>query len=315
MAKPIVDQVLKEMTERYAEQIIRLVFPGEKFQVVFSKLDKELTIKTRLTDRVIMLDTAGGKRLLHLEFQLRYNRKIPERLFVYSGALTAKYQMKVASFLFLIKPSQTVGDFGVYSSDLFGKTTNEFSFPVIHLWKLREAILSGDKRYRIFASLLLEIEPKPDVGVLRQVRDIINLETNAQRRAEYFSFAIPIARRHFGLAVIQSIFKEADMINIEWEKIPHFGDAIKAKKKEARQEGRQEALQEMLIEILNAQFGHVPGRTVRAIQSIQEPRKLKSLARKSLKAESLAEVQKLLAASKTKVDGRNGKKQLANLQK
>jgi hypothetical protein len=309
VAKPIVDQVLKEMTERYAEQIIRLVFPREKFHVVFSKLDKELTIKTRLSDRVIMIKTAGGKRLIHLEFQLRFKRKVPERLFVYSGALTAKYQMKVASFLFLIKPSKKIGDFGVYDSDLFGKTTNEFSFPVIHLSKLREAILSGDKRYRIFASLLFEIEPKPSVVLLRKVRNIINLEPNAQRRAEYLGFAIPIARRHLGLAIIQSIFKEADMINIEWEKIPHFGDALKAKNKEARQEGRQEALQEMLIEILSAQFGHVPGRTVRAIQAIQEPRKLKALARKSLKAGSLAEMHKLLSASKTKVDGRNGKKQ------
>ena len=64
----------------------------------------------------------------------------------------------------------------------------------------------------------------------------------------------------------------------------------------------------MLIEMLNAHFGYVPDKTIRAIQSLHDPRKLKVLARKSLQAESLAEVQKLLMRSKTKPNGHNGKK-------
>jgi len=103
------------------------------------------------------------------------------------------------------------------------------------------------------------------------------------------------------------------MIKVEWEKLPHFGDAMKAKKKEAWQEGREEglqkggvlALQDMLIELLNIQFGHVPGKTIHAVQAIQSPRLLKALVRKSLKAASLSEVQKLLVASRTKTNGRH----------
>jgi|GEM_PF-4490628 len=64
----------------------------------------------------------------------------------------------------------------------------------------------------------------------------------------------------------------------------------------------------MLIEILNTHFGYVPDKTIRAIQSLHDPQKLKVLARKSLRAESLAEVQKLLVRSKTKSNGHNGKK-------
>ncbi len=199
MASPVVDQILKDISEHYAEEFLRLLFPGEKFRVISTKLDKELTIKTRVTDRVIQLKTADGNRVMHLEFQLRYRRKIPERMFVYAGGLTAKYGMEVASLLFLVKPSKKIGDWGVYRTSLFKQRANEFTFPVIHLWKLREAILSGDENYRIFVPLLFEIDPKPTVALLRKVEELIQREPDTQRREELYSFAIPLASRHFGL--------------------------------------------------------------------------------------------------------------------
>ncbi len=314
MAQPTIDQILKEMADHHVQRFLSIIFPKAKYQVISTQLDKELTIRTRVTDMVIRLKTGNGDRLVHLEFQLRYTRKIPERLFVYSGALTAKYQLRVASILVLIKRSRKLGDLGTYTSEVFGQTANEFTFPVIHLWKLRDAILSGDENYRVFAPLLLEIEPKPNVKLLRRVREVIALETNPQRRAELLSFTIPIARKHFGLRVIQSIFKESDMINVEWEKLPYFGEAIKEKRKEALREGREEgreegemlATQEMLVELLSIQFGQAPLRTVRAIRAIQDRRRLKAMTRKVMKAASLAEAHKLLAESTSKPKSRNG---------
>jgi len=73
MAQPTVDQILKDMSEHHPEIFIRLAFAVERFRVISTKLDKELTIKTRLSDRVMILHTAGGKRVVHFEFQLRYN--------------------------------------------------------------------------------------------------------------------------------------------------------------------------------------------------------------------------------------------------
>jgi len=319
MAQPIVDLVLKEMTELHPEAFIRLKFPNEKFRVITTKLDKELTIQTRRSDRVMVLQSVSGKRVVHFEFQLRYNRKVPERLFVYAGALTAKYQMKVASFLLLIKPSRLVGDFGVYQSDLFEETVNEFRFPVIRLWELREAILSGAAQYRLFAPLLLEMEPKPTITLLRQIRDILNQEPDARRRNEFFSFAAAIAKKHFDLKIIQSVFKEAKMIDVDyWKNLPHFGEAMRANEAAAKkiaeqkgiekgiEKGRQTGLQEMIIEMLSVQFGNVPSKTVRAIQAIHTSNKLKTIFRRTMKAESLAEVQSLVMAAIPKANGRNG---------
>jgi hypothetical protein len=62
----------------------------------------------------------------------------------------------------------------------------------------------------------------------------------------------------------------------------------------------------MLVDLLTDQFGRLPNKTLRAVQAIQTPQRLKALVRKSLKAESLSEVQKLLVASKAKPNGRNG---------
>ncbi|NUO83286.1 hypothetical protein HUU05_24710 [candidate division KSB1 bacterium] len=307
MALTSIDQILKERSEHHPESFIRLLFPKGRFRIVATKLEKELAIKTRVPDRVIQLQTVHGKRLVHFEFQMRYRRKIPERMFVYAGALTAKYQMPVASFLFLIKPSLQIGEVGAYHAELFGKPTNEFTFPVIRLWKLREAILSGNEDYRIFAPLLFEIEPKPNLTLLRKVRQLIQLEVDARRREALYSIAIPIASRYFSLRMIKSIVSEATMTDIKWEELPYIGDRIKAKKKEAWEEGRQEGrheggvlgMHELLLDVLNSRFGNVPVKTIRAIHTVQSPSKLKTLARKSLKAESLAEVQKLLPTSKT----------------
>lgn len=234
-------------------------------------------------------------------------------MFVYAGALTAKYQTEVASFLFLVKPSKKIGDVGLYRTSLFGKPANGFTFCVIHLWKLREAILSGDEHYRIFAPLLLEIDPKPDAALLRKVQELIQREPDTQRREELYSFAIPLASKHFGLKMIKSILTEATMTNINWEQLPYIGDRMRAIKKEGMREGMQEGRQEgglfgvreMLLEVLSTRFGNVPSKTVRAIHTVQSPSKLKTIARRSLKAESLAEVQKLLPVSKPKTNSRS----------
>jgi len=98
------------------------------------------------------------------------------------------------------------------------------------------------------------------------------------------------------------------MTNVEWEKLPFYGEVLKAKKREAHQEGGVMALQGILVDLLNDQFGRVPDRTIRAVQAIQKPNQLKAMVRKSLKAESLAEVRKLLLAHKAKANGRNGRR-------
>jgi hypothetical protein len=100
------------------------------------------------------------------------------------------------------------------------------------------------------------------------------------------------------------------MAKIKWEDLPYIGDTIKIKKQEGWQEGRQEgrvlALQEMLVDLLTDQFGRIPNKTLRAVQAIQTPQRLKAIVRKCVKAESLAAAQKLLAASNAKTNGRNG---------
>lgn len=97
------------------------------------------------------------------------------------------------------------------------------------------------------------------------------------------------------------------MIDVDyWKSLPHFGDAMRANEDEVKKEAFHEGLQDMLIEMLNAQFRNVPSKTVRAIQAIHAPNKLKTIMRKSRKAESLAEVQSIVMAAIPKTNGRNG---------
>ena len=99
-----------------------------------------------------------------------------------------------------------------------------------------------------------------------------------------------------------------------WECVPIFGERIKQRAKEAwedglkkgieegREEGREEGmtctLQEDILDVLNLRFGVANGSLARAVHAIDEPKRLRAVFQRVIKADSLETVKKLLAAQK-----------------
>lgn len=92
------------MSEHQAGAFIRLAFPTISFKILTTKLEKELIFKTRLVDTAVKISADSKEHLVHFEFQTDYDAKIGERIFIYAGALKAKYRLPVSSVLFQIKP-------------------------------------------------------------------------------------------------------------------------------------------------------------------------------------------------------------------
>lgn len=80
-----------------------------------------MIVKTKVVDAIIMITVGNEQHLIHFEFQTDYESDIANRIFVYAGALTAKYDLNVTSILFQIKPPpKNAAAMNRYDINLFG---------------------------------------------------------------------------------------------------------------------------------------------------------------------------------------------------
>ncbi|MDZ7261438.1 MAG: hypothetical protein ONB05_04965 [candidate division KSB1 bacterium] len=312
MAQQLIDQLMKKMAERYAEDFIKLVFPEADFTVVSTELDKELIIQTREIDVAIKILEQDREHIFHLEFQTEYDPEIPKRIFIYAGALTAKYHLEVTSVLFQLRPPpKSVQILNCYQVTVFGQETNKFSFIAIKLWEYQRQIISGKRPYRIFAPLLLELSDQPDEAVLRKERELILLEEDSKRRVELLGICLALASRHFDFNFLKAFFKEDEAMLEKLEEVPYIGEKIKEAEEKGRKKGRAEgkaegkaegelvgriqAVRENIVELLMSRFGSVDGEIKKSLEFVNNPEALKALFNLALKIESLEAFEKEIA--------------------
>jgi hypothetical protein len=87
-----------------------------------------------------------------------------------------------------------------------------------------------------------------------------------------------------------------------WERVPIFGDRIKERFRQGKEEGREEGLtlglQESIVETLASCFAIGNGKIARMVNSIDASRKLRTIFKRALKAESLDTVVNMLQKAK-----------------
>jgi len=319
------DKVLKTLADYYAKPLASLVFPNQKFKIVATKLDKELLIRTRLVDKIFKLRLGKKAYLLHLEFLTQYKAQIAQDIFVYSAGLTNNYGRKTISVLFLIKPrSKKRVSLGRYVVDPNDVETNAFTFPIICLWEFRDAILAGKRKYLGLVPLLLEIIPKPDVNLLKKVRELAKLERNRERQKVILASAAVLAARYFVNRTINTILlKDIDMtVKQVVKEFPGLAETYRELEEEAkvvawelgRKEGHKEGhaegtlltFQKSLLDLLESRLGVLDKKTLAAIRSIKETRVLQTFFKKALRLKSEEALREAIA-SQTAVARSNGR--------
>jgi len=303
MVHHLKDKYLKEMAERHPEDLINLLHPESKYQILSTKLEKELIIKKREADKVIKIRVGRRVYLLHLEFISHYRRKLVRKAYGYGGALSLKYDCEVATILFILKPpSRQAENLGYYEVSPFGQTVNQYSFAVVKLWELREAILAGQKEYLGFVPLLPEISRHVDKKLLKRQRELIDSVDDPVRQAELLTYTVAFNEPYFGRKFLQNYFMEYKKMLEHWEQVPLVGDFIKEKvevsEKKGETRGKILNLRENILDVLNSRFGHVNGNIARRVQTIDDPQKLRAVFRRALTAKSLDTVKDALAPKK-----------------
>lgn len=305
MVHQLTDKYLKEMVERYLQEFVALLQPTGAYEVVSAPLNKELIVRRRESDFVSKVRIGRRVFLFHFEFLSQYRRAKVREAYGYGGALTLKYKCDVATVLYVLKPpSRKAQELGVYEIAPFGGCLNRHNLAVVKLWELREAILAGEKEYLALVPLLPEISTNVDKELLQRQRELIDHVQDPKRRAELKFYTMAFAQKYFSTKFLMNFFEDKTM-NEHWEQVPIFGEHIKRRAKESWQEGREEGREEGLTvareniaEVLRLRFGVTNGTIARAIKAIDEPKKLQTVFRRVLRADSLADVKKMLEAEK-----------------
>jgi len=295
----LVDQLLKTMAEYHADEFIRLAFPEANFKIIDTKLEKELIVKTKVVDTIIKIAVENEQHLIHFEFQSEYESDIAKRIFVYAGALTAKFDLNVTSILFQIKPPpRNITVINRYDIDLFGMVTNSFGFHCVKLWEIYDEILSGKQEYRGFVPLLLELSSTPNKDLLVQQRELIKQEENINRRTELTGLCLALACKHFDYDFLKEFFKEDITMLEDLEQVPYIGEKIKKARTEGTQEGLQEGLQEgfrgNIVDTLKIRFQSSDGME-NLINTIADIKILRKVFHLALSVNSLEAFKKSLA--------------------
>lgn len=291
MAQQLVDQLLKKMAEYHADEFIHFVFPEAEFKIISTQLDKELIIKKRKVDAVIKILAREKEHLIHFEFQTDYRSNIAKRIFIYAGALTAKYHLDVTSILFQIKePPKRVRTINQYNVNLCGTITNSFGFHCIRLWEYYDEIFQGKPEFLSFVPLLLELSKKPDENLLAHQRQLLEQEKNLVRRAELTGMCLALASRHFNFNFLRDFFKEDQAMLEKLEEVPYIGDKIKSARSTGLEEGMKEGVQQTMrsniIELLTTRFQSLNGIET-LINNIDDNNILKKIFQIALTADSV----------------------------
>jgi hypothetical protein len=297
------DKYFKEMLQRHFEEFFNLLCPEQKYEIVSTKLDKELIVRRRETDFVAKVRVGKRVYLFHIEFISQYRRHLMRTAYGYSGALTLKYNCDVVTVLFVLKPpSKKAQSLGYYEIAPFGKPMNVHSLAVVKLWKLRDAILAGEKEYLALVPLLPEISFAIDKKLLLRQRELLASVRDPALQAELKFYTMAFLQPYFSLKFLSTHFSEEPKMLEHWERVPIFGERIKQRVREGREEGREEgmafALQENILDVLNLRFGVTNGNIARAVHAIDEPKRLRAIFQQIIKAESLDAVKKTLAVQK-----------------
>jgi predicted transposase YdaD len=178
-----------------------------------------------------------------------------------------------------------------------GRKVHTFPYLVVKLWEYAGAIASGELS-ELSPLLILAAEEKSEKTLARS-RELILAGENEKWRANALSTAITIAGRYFSKELLLKFFREElgmlqeanivqDWINEGIEK------GIEKGIERGIEKGEVKATRNDILDVLGERFGVVKKGISARLAAIDDSAVLRSLLKKSVKVESLAEFIRLL---------------------
>ena len=306
------DSPWKEVIEAYFPQFLEFFFPlayvaidwtqpYEFLDTELQQLEPDAEIGKCLVDKVAKVWLLDGEEvwvLVHVEVQGRYDVDFAKRMYSYNYRLFDRHEQRVISLAVLADERENWRP-SSYGYELAGCRVS-LQFPIVKLldyetqWEMLEETTNPFGMV-VMAHLRTKATPQnPESRLqwkLNLVRRLYDRGYSREDVVQLFRFIDWIMILPKELA---SSFKQVARSYEEAKRMRYVTSIERLAKEEGKEEGIVENSRENIIDILETRFGNVPNSIGEAINAIDDVSVLKTLLKRAIVINSLAEFQEFL---------------------
>lgn len=302
------DSPWKEIIESYFPQFLEFFFPlayreidwvqpYEFLDTELQQLEPDAEIGKRLVDKVAKVWLIGGEEawvLVHVEIQGQYEREFAQRMYTYNYRLFDRHKQRVISLAVLADEERNWRP-ASYGYELGGCRVS-LEFPTVKLLDYEDDWENLEQSTNPFGIIVMaHLKTK---ATHRNPESRLNWKLSLVRR---------LYERGYSRQDIIELFRFIDWLMVLPEELTlSFKEVAKSYEEVGRmrfvsyleelaiEEGILRKGREDVIEILEIRFGEVPSSIVEVINGINQTSVLKTLHRRAISIESVAEFQQFL---------------------
>jgi len=302
------DSPWKEVIESYFPQFLEFFFPlayreidwvqpYEFLDTELQQLEPDAEIGKRLVDKVAKVWLIGGEEawvLVHVEIQGQYEREFAQRMYTYNYRLFDRHKQRVISLAVLADEERNWRP-ASYGYELGGCRVS-LEFPTVKLLDYEDDWENLEQSINPFGIIVMaHLKTK---ATHRNPESRLNWKLSLVRR---------LYERGYSRQDILELFRFIDWLMVLPEELKlSFKEIAKSHEEVGRmrfvsyleelaiEEGILRKGREDVIEILEIRFGEVPSSIVEVINGINQTSVLKTLHRRAISIESVAEFQQFL---------------------
>ena len=258
------DSATKCISQELSRDIATLVF-GEKPDL--EPISESLPADERRADFIAKI--AGCEEsIIHIEFQTRYDPKMPVRMLTYYARILDRYGLPVYPIVVYLTKTETPIE-AAYNSHVRNKHVISFNYDVIKVWEMSSKVVFKEKLAGLYA--LAPIMPDANLDECRE-KMIEAIEQNLIRSDAYMCM-VTFASLIHPKEVVNNMLKDKLL-----EETPFYQDVLEEGREEGREEGmekgmekgREEGMEKTIIAALAARFGSVSDRLSERVHNIRE---------------------------------------------
>lgn len=265
------DLTMKCISPEFPEDLATLIF-GRRLDL--KPLPESLPTTEHRPDFLARVTTPAREFVIHIEFQTRYDPKMPIRMVSYHGRILYQYKLPVYPVVVYLSSKDSEKDIeSGYTSSICDKQVIAFDYDVVKVWELESEMIFEKKLYGMYP--LTPLMRGADLAeCFREAEDAV---THKHLNADSYACIRIFAGMKFSDEVVKAMIKD------DWLKQSVFyketfeegaSTGMDRGRTEGRKEGRTEGItlgeEKGIFSVLAARFGSVPDRISSRVHTIRE---------------------------------------------
>jgi len=250
------DSATKCISQELSRDIATLVF-GEKPGL--EPISESLPADERRADFIAKI--AGCEEsIIHIEFQTRYDPRMPVRMLTYYARILDRYGLPVYPIVVYLTKTETPIE-TTYSSHVRNKHVIAFNYDVIKVWEMRSKMVFANDLVGLYALAPM----MPDANIAECKAKMIEAIEQNLISSDAYMCMVTFASLIHPKEVVKNMIEDKLL-----EQTPFYKDVLEEGREKGREEGKEEGMEKTIIAALAARFGSVSERLSERVHNIRE---------------------------------------------